>query len=117
MVLVPASKHLFCLILHQGTRLSLDSIKRRLQTSASKYTQGPQENEDAKVPLFMANIVLSIPTIVLRPSLDDVQQTVNKAVQVILRMAQDIPLWAHTIISQRAALKVRLNKTFHFWMN
>ncbi|XP_071801151.1 dynein axonemal heavy chain 5-like isoform X2 [Asterias amurensis] len=87
------------------TRLSLDSIKRRLQTSASKYTQGPQENEDAKVPLFMANIVLSIPTIVLRPSLDDVQQTVNKAVQVILRMAQDIPLWAHTIISQRAALK------------
>ena len=99
-----------------GTRLSLDSIKRRLQTSANKYTHGAQENEDAKVPLFTANIVLAIPTIVLRPSLDDVQQTVNKAVQVIMRMAQDIPLWAHTIISQRAALKVRVTKIRNIYL-
>ena len=58
------------------------------------------------MPLFMADIVLAIPSIVLKPGLDDIQQTVNKAVQTILHMAQDIPPWEQTIIAQKAALKV-----------
>lgn len=89
-----------------GTRLSLDTIKKRLQIGTNKYTRGATENEEAKVPLFQADIILAIPSIVLQPSLDDIQSSVNKAVQVILKMAQNIPQWEQTILSQKAALKV-----------
>ncbi|XP_041462810.1 dynein heavy chain 5, axonemal-like [Lytechinus variegatus] len=92
------------------TRLSLDTIKKRLQIGTNKYTRGASENEEAKVPLFQADIILSIPSIVLQPSLDDIQSTVNKAVQVILKMAQNIPQWEQTILSQKAALKAMLGE-------
>ena len=84
----------------------MDTIKRRLQTASNKYTKGAQDNEAARVPLFVADIVLAIPSIVLKPGLDDIQHAVNKAVQTILHMAKDIPPWEHTIIAQKAALKV-----------
>ncbi|XP_053396215.1 dynein axonemal heavy chain 5-like isoform X3 [Mercenaria mercenaria] len=87
----------------KGTRLSLDAIKRRLQTS-NKYTKD-ELKEDQKVPLFCANIVLQIPNVVMKPSLDDLQSSLNKAVQVILKASQDIPQWEHLIIHQRQQQK------------
>ncbi|XP_033111994.1 dynein heavy chain 5, axonemal-like [Anneissia japonica] len=88
------------------TRLSLDAIKRRMQTSTSKYTRTlSDKDEENKIPLFKSDIVLAIPTVVMRPSLDDAQQIMNKAVHVILRMAQNIPQWEQTLINQRSALK------------
>jgi dynein heavy chain len=87
-----------------GTRLSLDAIKRRLQTS-NKYTKDEMK-EDQKVPLFSADIVLQIPNVVMKPSLDDLQSSLNKAVQVILKASQDIPQWEHLIIHQRQQQKV-----------
>lgn len=64
------------------------------------------ENVEDRVPLFTANIVLAIPTIMLLPGLDEIQQCVNKAIQIILKMAEDIPIWEQTIINQKAVLKV-----------
>ncbi|XP_071957073.1 dynein axonemal heavy chain 5-like [Antedon mediterranea] len=88
------------------TRLSLDAIKRRMQTSTNKYTLTASDKDDEnKIALFKSDIVLAIPTVVMRPSLDDVQQTVNKAAQVILKMAQNIPQWEQTLINQRSAIK------------
>jgi hypothetical protein len=37
---------------------------------------------------FQADIVLEIPTVSMRPSLDDIQQSLNKAVQFILKTTQ-----------------------------
>ncbi|XP_071819604.1 dynein axonemal heavy chain 5-like isoform X1 [Apostichopus japonicus] len=87
------------------TRLSLDAIKRRLQTATNKYSMSAAENVEDRVPLFTANIVLAIPTIMLLPGLDEIQQCVNKAIQIILKMAEDIPIWEQTIINQKAVLK------------
>lgn len=90
--------------LFSGTRLSLDAIKRRLQTS-NKYTKD-EVKEDQKMPLFSADIVLQIPNVVMKPSLDDLQSSLNKAVQTILKASQDIPQWEHLIIHQRQQQKV-----------
>ncbi|XP_077977872.1 dynein axonemal heavy chain 5-like isoform X2 [Glandiceps talaboti] len=88
------------------TRLSLDAIKRRVQSTNNKYTRSTEtKQEDSKVPLFKADIVLAIPSVVMKPSLEDIQQTLNKAVQTILKMAQDIPLWDHTVTIQKALQK------------
>ncbi|XP_052807224.1 dynein axonemal heavy chain 5-like isoform X2 [Mya arenaria] len=91
----------------KGTRLSLDAIKRRLQTS-NKYTKD-EDKDDQKIPLFCAEIVLQIPNVVMKPSLDDLQHSLNKAVQVILKASQDIPQWEHLIINQRQQQKRALS--------
>jgi len=70
----------YLLLSFSGTRLSLDAIKRRLQTS-NKYTKD-ELKDDQKIPLFSADVVLQIPNVVMKPSLDDLQHSLNKAVQV-----------------------------------
>lgn len=87
-----------------GTRLSLDAIKRRLQVS-NKYSKDAQK-EDSKPPLFYADITLAIPNVVMKPSLDDLQSSLNKAVQIILKASQDIPQWSHMILHQKQQQKV-----------
>ncbi|XP_078614020.1 dynein axonemal heavy chain 5-like isoform X3 [Branchiostoma floridae x Branchiostoma japonicum] len=77
------------------TRLSLEAIKRRLQTT-NKYQEEMRKKEAPKHPLFKAEIILAIPNVVMRPSLDDIQSILNKAVQHILSMAKVVPQWAHT---------------------
>lgn len=89
-----------------GTRLSLDAIKRRLQIF-NKYSKDA-DKMDSKPPLFRADIVLAIPNVVLKPSLDDLQSALNKAVQLILKTSQDIPQWEHLIYHQKQQQKVRV---------
>nr|XP_015210363.1 PREDICTED: dynein heavy chain 5, axonemal-like [Lepisosteus oculatus] len=78
----------------KSTKLSLDALKRRLHVVSSKYQSALQPvRPAAQAPLFKAAFQLAIPNIVMRPSLDDIQSTLNKAVNTILSMAKDIPLW------------------------
>ena len=85
------------------TRLSLDAIKRRLQVS-NKYSKDAQK-DDAKPPLFHADITLTIPNVVMKPSLEDLQSSLNKAVQIILKASQDIPQWSHMVLHQKQQQK------------
>lgn len=94
------------LLTPSGTRLSLDAIKRRLQIF-NKYSKDA-DKMDSKPPLFRADIVLAIPNVVLKPSLDDLQSALNKAVQLILKTSQDIPQWEHLIYHQKQQQKVRV---------
>lgn len=80
------------------TRLTLDTLKRRLQ-STNKYKE--MKKEDLKPPLFQSSLVLNIPNVVLSPSLDDLQQGLNKAIQMIVKMAQNVPQWNHFALQQR----------------
>lgn len=87
-----------------GTKFTLDAIKRRLQTS-NKYTTDDLK-EEPKPPLFCADITLLIPNIVVKPSIDELQQALNKAVQTILKMSKDIPQWSHLVLQQKQQTKV-----------
>jgi len=93
-----------------GARLSLDSIKRRLQTS-NKYTKD-ENKDDSKPPLFRADIVLAIPNVVMKPSLDDIQSSLNKAVQIILKTSMNIPQWDHLVFHQKQQQKVQICSRF-----
>ncbi|XP_064627182.1 dynein axonemal heavy chain 5-like isoform X2 [Lineus longissimus] len=87
----------------KSTRLSFDAIKRRLQMT-NKYTKDSRDQSN-KVPLFKGDIILAIPNILLRPSLDDIQTVLNKAVQVILKMTQEFPQWNQLILHQKQQQK------------
>ncbi len=69
--------------------------------------------DDGKPPLFRVDIVLAIPAIVMRPSLEDVQASLNKAVQIILRMTENVPQWQHLVQQQMQQQKVSL--VFSVW--
>ncbi|XP_027742699.1 dynein heavy chain 5, axonemal-like isoform X3 [Empidonax traillii] len=74
------------------TKISLETLRHRLHVIDSRY-QMTKVVETQRVPLFKAEIQLAFPNVVLRPSLEDIQSAVNKAVNTILSIAKDIPLW------------------------
>ncbi|KAJ7395081.1 hypothetical protein BTVI_158454 [Pitangus sulphuratus] len=74
------------------TKISLESLRHRLHVIDSRY-QMTKVVETQRVPLFKTEIQLAFPNVVLRPSLEDIQSAVNKAVNTILSIAKDIPLW------------------------
>ncbi|GAB1610879.1 dynein axonemal heavy chain 5 [Argonauta hians] len=69
------------------TRTSLGLLKKTLQSNTlytkSKPTQG----------LFMSHIYLEIPDVVLKPSLEELQQGLNKSLNIIINMSQNIEPW------------------------
>ncbi|KAG2458608.1 DYH5 protein, partial [Polypterus senegalus] len=78
----------------KSTKLSLDALKRRLHVVSSKYlAASPSMKMSIQPPLFQASIQLVIPNVVMRPSLEEIQNTINKAVVTMLTMAKNIPLW------------------------
>nr|XP_039256499.1 dynein heavy chain 5, axonemal-like [Styela clava] len=83
----------------KSTRQSLDLIKRRLQQTFNKYQTSSrfssEKSDSDKPPLFKSNIVLALPTIVLKPSLDDIQTALNRAIDMILSATKDVALWKY----------------------
>uniref|UniRef100_A0A8C5X2W6 Dynein axonemal heavy chain 5 n=1 Tax=Malurus cyaneus samueli TaxID=2593467 RepID=A0A8C5X2W6_9PASS len=59
--------------IYLGTKTSLESLRHRLHVIDSR-NQATKFVEGHRVPLFRAEIQLAIPNIVLRPSLEDIQQ-------------------------------------------
>lgn len=51
-------------------------------------------------PIIRTNINLSIPNIIMTPSLDEVQQTLNKAVDSIVKVLKGVQHWSKERISK-----------------
>ena len=88
----------------QCTRFTLDTIKKRLQQT-NRYIGGQVIREKVKNPLFKADIILAIPNISIKPTLDDMQSQLNKSIQTMLKMSQDLPEWKHAIKLKELQIK------------
>uniref|UniRef100_A0AAV2L334 AAA+ ATPase domain-containing protein n=1 Tax=Knipowitschia caucasica TaxID=637954 RepID=A0AAV2L334_KNICA len=71
----------------KATKLSLDSLRRRLTV--------PKLHNAPCAPLFRTEVHLSMPNPVLRPSLNTIQSSVNKLVSLLLSATKDIPVWRY----------------------
>ena len=88
-----------------SVRSTLDALRRRITTSSSGRgssrvypTSTSSYNDESSVrpcSCFMAELVLSLPNIIIQPSLEEIQNTVNQAVQTVAEIGQQIPLWTH----------------------
>lgn len=83
-----------------SVRSSLDSLRRCITTSTARSLSrtyspdtGSQEDSPGPVACFQADLILSLPNIVMQPSLEDMQNTVNNAVQSVCEVGQYIDLW------------------------
>ncbi|RXN24689.1 dynein heavy chain axonemal-like protein [Labeo rohita] len=84
----------------RATKRSLDSLRRRLLVVSSKYRSSSQSEATVQFPLFKVSVELAIPSIIFRPSFEQIQGILNKAVNMVLSMAKDIPLWQYSHVQQ-----------------
>lgn len=60
------------------------------------FSDASQNGEGRKkdCPFFRCNLGLAIPNIVMQPTLDEVQQVVNKAVQMVVGVSKGVMQWS-----------------------
>ena len=76
----------------QTTRSNLDSLRRALAPpSALGYTDA-DDKKDRK-PIFKVQVTLAIPSIVLKPGIEDIQTLVSDTVQTIVAVHKGIAQW------------------------
>ncbi|XP_019405170.1 PREDICTED: dynein heavy chain 8, axonemal [Crocodylus porosus] len=78
------------------TRLSLDTLKKRIFVSNSFGRSGffSQASKSEEVVCFLkAEVHLAIPNVVMVPSLDDIQQAINRMIQLILEVSRGVAQW------------------------
>ena len=80
--------------LQKTTRLSLDILRRRTEEpQMSKRNPGKIENRG---PLFIADLVVAIPTIVLKPTLEETQMVLSRSVQLIVESLKRVVIWGQS---------------------
>ena len=79
------------------TRNTLDAMKRRVTlTSGVSYIEsaiGLKEEMLHNAAAFRSDVVLAIPSIVMQPALDDIQQAINKAAAMVVYVSKGIGQW------------------------
>ena len=112
--------HAACDALLKATKDSLDALRRRVffsrsyaaaqsaavssvSSSGDDFRSGGNVSV-IRLPFFKAEVSLSIPSVVMQPSLDDVQQSINKAVQYMLDASRHVYMWgqARPLTTERA---------------
>ncbi|XP_040833581.1 dynein heavy chain 5, axonemal [Ochotona curzoniae] len=88
------------------TRNTLEAIRKRIHSS---HTINFQDGRSASlmklnsVPIFRANITLAIPNIAVVPALEDIQQTLNKAVECVISVPKGVRQWSTEPLPKKKA--------------
>ena len=72
---------------------SMNALKKRIGFKLLEKEQG-FTNCSTVQPFFEVNILLSTPRVVLNPSLDEIQECINKSAQAILRCFKSVKDWS-----------------------
>ncbi|KFV18927.1 Dynein heavy chain 8, axonemal, partial [Tauraco erythrolophus] len=96
--------------LQKATRLSLESLKKRIFVSnkstfgRTKFSGFPSKSEEF-ASFVKAEVHLAIPNVVMVPSLDDIQQAINRMIELILEVSCGVAQWGQKRL-QKSSLKV-----------
>jgi dynein heavy chain len=78
---------LIYIAIRAATRASLAAMKARL-------ARRPGSSLMHERPLFDVEVELAVPSVSLKPSLEDIQNAVNSTAKRVLRASLELPLWA-----------------------
>ncbi|XP_019469050.1 dynein heavy chain 8, axonemal-like [Meleagris gallopavo] len=101
--------------LQKATRLSLDSLKKRIYVSNKTtfrrptFSTHPSKSEE-NVSFLKAEVHLAIPNAVMVPSLDDMQQAINRMIQLILDVSRGVAQWGQKHLL-KSSLKTGVGKS------
>ena len=75
-------------------RSNLESLKKRVTIPSSiTYSDHAQEDMKDHNPLFLSDIILSLPNLVTSPSLEEIQTAMNQVIQRVLAITKTIYCW------------------------
>ncbi|EDL82632.1 dynein, axonemal, heavy chain 5 [Rattus norvegicus] len=86
------------------TRNTLEAIRRRIHFSHMinfRDSKGASKVKQNHLPIFRASVTLAIPNISMTPALEDIQQTLNKAVECIISVPKGVRQWSSELLSKR----------------
>ncbi|XP_066479011.1 dynein axonemal heavy chain 5 [Tiliqua scincoides] len=93
------------------TRNTLEAIRKRILASSVfsflDNENGSKQKQSAQ-PIFKASIVLSIPNFSMMPALDEIQQTLNKAVDSIVSVMKGVGQWSKERLSKAKMLERKM---------
>ncbi|KAM8811434.1 dynein axonemal heavy chain 5 [Eudromia elegans] len=97
--------------LFKVTRKTLETIRKRIH--ASSMISFLEDHNSAKqktsvCPIIRTSVNLSIPNVIMTPSLDEVQQTLNKVVDSIVSVTKGVGHWSKERISKKKMLEKRV---------
>ena len=72
-------------------RSNLEALRKRLSVKLLAYDETAKDKPDH--PLFNSDLVLAVPNIIMRPTLDEIQQLLNSAVSAITSITKTIYRW------------------------
>ncbi|KAK3610339.1 hypothetical protein CHS0354_029807 [Potamilus streckersoni] len=83
--------------LQKVVRNALESLRKRITSSSMVHYMVDSSFGDSKKdsrPFFKTFAILAIPNINMQPALDEVQQAVNKAAQMVVNVSKGISQWS-----------------------
>lgn len=89
-------------------KTTLEKIRKRISASQSSmgYSTDFKETGKKEIPVFKSFAVLAIPAINMQPTLDEIQQSLNRSVQNVVNVSKNISQWSK---GRRVNLKKRDN--------
>uniref|UniRef100_A0A8D0G5C6 Dynein axonemal heavy chain 8 n=1 Tax=Sphenodon punctatus TaxID=8508 RepID=A0A8D0G5C6_SPHPU len=85
--------------LQKATRMSLDTLKKRI----TGFFAQPNKAEDV-ISFLKAEVHLAIPNVVMVPSLDDIQQAINRMIQLTLDVSRGVAQWGQQHLQKSSIL-------------
>ncbi|XP_055965046.1 dynein axonemal heavy chain 5 [Sorex fumeus] len=86
------------------TKNTLEAIRKRIHSSNTvnfRDSRSASKTKQNSRPIFRANIMLAIPSITMSPALEDIQQTLNRAVECIVSVPKGVRQWSGELPSKR----------------
>lgn len=69
----------------------LESIRKRIAVHSTSYSTSQPVHPDQ--PLFESDMILAVPDVIMKPSLDEIQQCINQAVATIISISKHVYFW------------------------
>ena len=102
-------------------KTTLEKLRKRIWASQAVKSYLNEQSmggggllDKKETPVFKCYAVLAIPIIVMQPSLDEVQQSLNKSVQFILNVSKQVTEWTRIkrigLVKKKELTKKDLNK-------
>ena len=77
----------------QLMKLTLEGLRRRVSVTMLTYGDYKPGERRSNHPLFESNLVLDLPSIVMKPSLEEVQQGLSRGVQMMIATTKQVYCW------------------------
>ncbi|KAM7379582.1 hypothetical protein PAMP_005128 [Pampus punctatissimus] len=75
------------------TKLSLETLKRRICGAKSTSTYQKLKSESRLVPLIKSEVQLVMPNVVMIPTVDEIQQAIKQLIDLVLEVSKGISCW------------------------